>query len=132
MSKAKILLVDDDPDFILAVQTILESSNYQVICAMNREEGMKKLDAEKPDLAILDVMMDRPNDGFEMSRQIKEDTSYKDMPIIMLTSIDGLTGINFKSAMQSEDWLPVDAYLEKPVEPDTILNEVQNLLAKKS
>jgi len=52
------------------------------------------------------------------------------MPIIMLTSIDGMTGINFKAAMQSKDWLPVDAYLEKPVEPDTILEEIQKFLPK--
>lgn len=128
MSKVKILLVDDDPDFILAVQAILESNNYQVLSALNRKEGMEKLDKEKPDLTILDVMMEQPNDGFEMAREIRADGSYKNMPIIMLTSIDGLTGINFKAAMQSKDWLPVDAYLEKPVEPDTILKEIQKLL----
>jgi len=130
MRKAKILLVDDDPDFILAVQAILENNNYQVIPALNRKEGMEKLEEEKPDITILDVMMEQPNDGFEMAREIKEDNSYKDMPIIMLTSIDGMTGINFKAAMQSKDWLPVDAYLEKPVEPDTILEEIQKFLPK--
>ncbi len=130
MSRAKILLVDDDPDFILAVQAILENNNYQVIPALNRKEGMEKLESEKPDLTILDVMMEQPNTGFEMAREIKEDDSYKDMPIIMLTSIDGMTGINFKAAMQSKDWLPVDAYLEKPVEPDTILKEIQKFLPK--
>lgn len=132
MSKAKILLVDDDPDFILAIQAILENDDYEVVSAMNRDEGMEKLKSEKPDLAVLDVMMDRPNDGFEMSRQIKEDDSLKSLPVIMLTSIDGLTGINFKSAMKSSDWLPVDSYLEKPVEPETILAEIKTLLAKKS
>ena len=130
MSRAKILLVDDDPDFILAVQAILENNNYQVIPALNRKEGMEKLEAEKPDITILDVMMEQPNDGFEMARAIKKDDSYKDMPIIMITSIDGLTGINFKAAMQSKEWLPVDAYLEKPVEPDTILEEIQKFLSK--
>ncbi len=130
MSRAKILLVDDDPDFILAVQAILENSNYQVIPALNRKEGMEKLESEKPDLTILDVMMEQPNDGFEMAREIKKDDSYKDMPIIMLTSIDGLTGINFKAAMQSKEWLPVDAYLEKPVDPDAILEEIQKFLSK--
>ncbi len=130
MRKAKILLVDDDPDFILAVQAILENNNYQVIPALNRKEGMEKLEEEKPDITILDVMMEQPNDGFEMAREIKEDNSYKDMPIIMLTSIDGMTGINFKAAMQSKDWLPVDAYLEKPVEPNAILEEIQKFLPK--
>lgn len=128
MSRAKILLVDDDPDFILAVQAILENNNYQVIPALNRKEGMEKLAKEKPDITILDVMMEQPNDGFEMAREIRGDDTYKDMPIIMLTSIDGLTGINFKAAMQSKEWLPVDAYLEKPVEPDTILKEIKKLL----
>ena len=132
MSKGKILLVDDDPDFILAIKAILENNDYEVVSAMNREEGMEKLTSEMPDLAILDVMMDRPNDGFEMSRQIKEDDALKALPIIMLTSIDGLTGINFKAAMKNSDWLPADSYLEKPVEPDTILSEIQKLLAKKS
>jgi CheY-like chemotaxis protein len=130
MSKAKILLVDDDPDFILAIQAILENDDYEVVSAMNREEGMEKLKSEKPDLAVLDVMMERPNDGFEMSRQIREDESLKSIPLIMLTSIDGLTGINFKAAMKNDDWLPVDSYLEKPVEPEAILTEIKNLLAK--
>ncbi len=132
MEKAKILVVDDDADYIYLVKTILESEQYTVVTAGDKTEGMEKIRAEIPDLAILDVMMDVWNDGFEMSRQLKKDTQFKNMPVLLLTAVENKTGIDFKSTVGDPVWLPVDAFLNKPVEPDVLLSEVKILLSNKA
>ncbi len=129
MEKAKIMIVDDDADYIYVVKTLLENEQYTVVTAGGKKEGMEKIRAEKPDLAILDVMMDVWNDGFEMSRQLKKDTQFKNMPLLMLTAIENKTGIDFKSTAGDPLWLPVDAFLSKPVEPQTLLAKVKILLS---
>ena len=121
----KIIVVDDDQDILNAIKIILESQNYKVILAHNKEEGLEKINTEKPDLAILDVMMDATHDGFDMAREIKKSEEFKDLPIIMLTSIDVDTGVQFKSSMSDPNWLPADGYLDKPVEPEALLEEVK-------
>jgi CheY-like chemotaxis protein len=129
MEKAKIMIVDDDADYIYVVKTLLENEQYTVVTAGDKTEGMEKIRAEKPDLAILDVMMGVWNDGFEMSRQLKRDTRFKDMPVLMLTAVENKTGIDFKSTAGDPLWLPVDAFLSKPVEPQTLLAKVKILLS---
>ena len=131
MGKAKILIADDDPDMRASLQAILESQQYTVISAVDKTDGMEKIKAEKPDLAILDVMMSTWEDGFEMSRELKKDPQFKDMPILMLTGIKKETGIDFKATAGDPHWCPVDAYLEKPIEPDILLAEITKLMSKK-
>ncbi len=128
----KILLVDDDPDIIKALKIILENQKYNVITANNKADGFKKAKEEKPDIAILDVMMDSMHDGFELSRELREDPEFKNLPIILLTAIDSQTGVNFKSAFGNTDMLPINAYIEKPVSPHNLLTEIKTLLSKKS
>ncbi|MHC5060509.1 MAG: response regulator [Planctomycetota bacterium] len=128
MGSIKIVVVDDDQDLRDSLQAILESQQYSVVTAGSREEGMEKIKAEKPDLAILDVMMSTPQDGFEMSRDLKKDSEFKDMPILMLTGVKGESGIDFKSTAGDPAWLPVDGFLDKPVDPDILLSEVAKLL----
>jgi DNA-binding response OmpR family regulator len=130
MGKAKIVITDDDQDIRDSLQAILEAQQYDVITAADRVEGLEKIRAEKPDLAILDVMMTTWEDGFEMSRELKSDPEFKDMPIIMLTGIKEQTGLDFKSAAGDPVWCPVDGFLEKPIEPDILLAEVEKLLSK--
>ena len=132
MEKAKILIADDDPDIRDSLQAILESQQYTVVTAADKDEGMEKIRAEKPDLAILDVMMSTWEDGFEMSRELKKDPQFKDMPILMLTGIKDATGIDFKSTAGDPTWCPVDAFLEKPVEPGILLGEIAKLLSQKT
>ncbi|MBC8470634.1 MAG: response regulator [Planctomycetes bacterium] len=132
MTKAKILIAEDDPDFRDSLQAVLESQHYTVITAVNKADGMEKIKAEKPDLAILDIMMSTWVDGLQMSRELKNDPQFKDMPILILTGIKTEIGMDFKATVGDPQWCPVDAYLEKPIEPDVLLAEVANLLAVKT
>jgi len=126
------MIVDDDPDYINVVKTILENEQYTVVTAGDKIEGMEKIRAEKPDLAILDVMMNAWQDGFEMSRQLKKDPQFKNMPVLILTAVENRTGIGFKSTAGDPVWLPVDMFLDKPVEPQILLAEVKKLLSNKA
>ena len=130
MGKAAILIVDDDPDITEAMKVVLEHKNYAVNNAGSIEQAMESLKENRPDVIILDVMMDTPQDGFILSRQLKQDENYKDIPILMLTSVKDKMGIDFESAAGDESWLPVDEYLAKPVKPDVLLKKVESLLKK--
>lgn len=132
MAKAKIVIADDDQDLRDSLQAILENQQYTVITAADKTEGMEKIKTEKPDLAILDVMMATWQDGFEMSRELKKDPDFKDMPILMLTGVKEKSGIDFKSTAGDPTWCPVDAFLDKPVEPKFLLAEVEKLLSEKT
>ena len=131
MENAKILIVDDDMDLTKALQVTLESKQYRVVAANSKIEGMEKIKSEKPDLAILDVMMSAWQDGFEMAREIKSDPDSENICILMLTGVKDKTGINFKSTAGDPTWCPVDGFLDKPVEPEILLAEVEKLLSQK-
>jgi len=99
-----------------------------VITAGDKFAGFERARAEKPDLAILDVMMTTDQEGFEMAREMRKDPQLKDIPIIMLTSVDSVMGLNLKEMANDPKWLPVDSYLEKPVQPQKLLDEIKRLL----
>ena len=126
---AKILVVDDDVDFLEAQKTLLQAKGYAVIGAPDGEEGYQKAKAEKPDLMLLDVMMTYENEGFELARKLKEDPVTKNLPVIMITGIRKAKGLPF-SFEPDEDWLPVKAVIEKPVKPDELLRKVEEALKK--
>ena len=132
MKNAKIVVVDDDQDIRDSLEAILEDNQYSVVTAADKAEGLEKIRAEKPDLAILDVMMSTWQDGFEMARELKNDPELKDMPILMLTGVGNQTGFDFESTAGDPTWCPVDGYLKKPVEPDILLSEIEKLLLKKT
>ena len=131
MEKSKILIVDDDQDLTNAMKIALESEQLTVLSAASRAEGMEKIRNEKPDLIILDVMMQSWSDGFEMSRELKQDPRFKTIPILMHTAVKEKSGIDFKSTAGDSDWLPVDGFLNKPVEPQVLLAEVKRILSQK-
>ena len=128
MKKLKILIVDDDIDIVTALTAIIENSGYDVVSANSMKEGLETLKKIKPDLAILDVMMETNQAGFELARDIKKIKEFEDLPLLMLTSVGDVTGVNFQAAMSNADWLPADSYIEKPVEPDELIEEIKNLL----
>lgn len=124
----KILIIDDDPDFVETVKIVLESNNYQVLSANGPDEGLKKVAEEKPDLILLDVVWPDRKSGFQVCREIKNDPNYKKIPIIMLTSVDDKYGLEFKNVAGDETWLPSDDFLAKPVEPKVLLSKIDELL----
>jgi len=127
----KILIIDDDPDIVEAMKVVLESKNYEVAIAQSGEEGLEKARQIKPDLIVLDVMMESTDKGFDVARNLKKDENYKDIPILMLTAIKEKTGLGFEKEAGDPDWLPVDGYCEKPLKPDELISEVENLLRKR-
>ncbi len=131
MEKSKILIVDDDQDLTNAMKIALESEQFTVLSAASREEGMEKIRNDKPDLIILDVMMQSWSDGFEMSRELKQDPRFKTIPILILTAVKEKSGIDFKTTAGDPDWLPVDGFLNKPAEPQALLAEVKRILSQK-
>ena len=126
---AKILLVDDDPDFVDVNKLILENNGHEVICAFSGEEGWEKANSGNPDLFLLDVMMETPDEGFQLAYKIRADKKLKHKPIILLTSIGQVTGFKFDKD-GDEDFLPVEEYLEKPVMPEILLEKIAKALAK--
>ncbi|MDO8663142.1 MAG: response regulator [Candidatus Omnitrophota bacterium] len=126
-SKARILIIDDDPDIVQSMRVVLESKNYRVENATSGEEGLRMVKAEKPDLVILDVMMETSDKGFDVARKIKWDKDCKDIPILMLTAIKENTGLDFKNEAGDEVWLPVDDYCDKPLDPQVLISKVESL-----
>jgi DNA-binding response OmpR family regulator len=124
---AKILIVDDDPDIIDAGRLVLEREGFEVEGAPNRAVGMRRLEETRPDLLILDVMMEEPDDGLRMARDIRKGGNT--VPIIMLTSVNAAMGLNID---KDEEMVPVEEFQSKPVDPQTLVAKVKKLLAKES
>lgn len=122
---SKILIVDDDPDMVEAGRIVLEREGYSVESAPNFESGLAKLDEFEPDLLILDVMMEEADDGLRFARRARREG--KTLPIIMLTSVNRAMGIQIG---KDDEMVPVDEFLEKPVDPATLIEKVRMLLAK--
>lgn len=128
---AKILMIDDDPDVTLAVQIPLEATGYEFYSAGSSAEGLVKVMEVEPDLIILDVMMETATEGFQTSLKLRnpapdsEYAAYREIPILMLTAVHTTTPLRFAP---DEDYLPVDAFLEKSASPDEILAKVEELL----
>ncbi len=122
---AKILLVDDDYDFVSSVKIVLENAGYDIVTAHTRLKGLELFEQEKPDLAILDVMMDEPDDGFSLAQDLKR--KYKNVSILMLSSIGQVTGMSFG---KDNEMVPVDDFVEKPIMPNKLLEKVKQLLEK--
>ncbi|MBU0712467.1 response regulator [bacterium] len=120
---AKILIVDDDIDFVSAVKLVLTSNGFDTAVAYSRQEGMDKFVSEKPDLVLLDVMMDEPDDGFVLAQSLKKKS--KDTPILMLTSVGQVTGMDFD---KDSEMVPVDDFEQKPIMPNHLLEKVNQLL----
>lgn len=133
MTKKKILIVDDDPDQRLTIRLPLESAGYKVYEAANFDEGLAAAQKTRPDLFILDVMMDSATTGFQLALSMhspdpeSEFKDFRNIPIIMLTAIHSTTSLRFTP---DEYYLPVQDFLEKPVNPDVLLATVRKYLGE--
>jgi CheY-like chemotaxis protein len=128
--KAKILLVDDDVDFVEATKTVLESKPYEVIVALEGEEGLRKAKKENPDLILLDIIMP-VKDGFTTAEQFKKDPQLSKIPVIILTSFSTKgTGTSIPRSRVAT--LEAEDYIEKPGTPQELLRKVETYLKPKA
>ena len=125
----KILIIDDDIDLVEAIRLTLENEGFAVIDAQDGQKGLEKIKKEKPDLVLLDVMMTTQDEGFHIAYQIRNNEETADLPIIMLTAVGQETGFSFDKE-KDEDFLPVNEFLEKPVNPDTLIELVRTNLGQ--
>jgi CheY-like chemotaxis protein len=126
MAAAKVLLVDDDLDFVEATRTVLESVPYTVVVAYDGDEGLEKVQEEKPDLILLDIIMPT-KDGFYVCEKLKSDPKLWHIPIIMLTSLSQQISQTAYS-VQDGMMLEADDFIDKPVRPKELLARVARLL----
>jgi DNA-binding response OmpR family regulator len=127
--KHKILIIDDDIDLVEAMRLTLENNGFIVIDAQDGNKGLEKIEIEKPDLVLLDVMMETQDEGFHIAYQIRANAETADLPIIMLTAVGQETGFSFDKD-KDEDFLPVNEFLEKPVNPETLIEFVKSNLGQ--
>jgi len=131
--QTKILVIDDDPDIQASVKKVLESKSYQVIAALDGDEGLRKVVDERPDLIVLDVIMPGKT-GFEVCRELKTDPRYhffSEIPVLLLTVYPDdreKAHLSMREGMMME----AEEYLHKPFEPKELLNRVEELLRQKS
>ena len=130
---AKILLIDDDPDFREAVTAILTSASYTVIPASGPAEGKEKILAEKPDLVLLDIMMDSLFDGFSLCHNIKNSKEFEAVrktPIIFVSAVKQIAGSRFEFKGGEQGLAGPDDYIDKPVKPADLLARIEKHLRK--
>jgi len=123
--QAKILVVDDDPDFVEAMRLTLEPNGYTVVSAASGDEGLAKVKTESPNLVILDVIMSSVLDGLQMSRRMQESPQHKRIPILMVTSI---ANTDYAALFPTDEYISIDGFLSKPVSPNVLLERVAALL----
>ncbi len=130
MNKHKILLVDDDDAFVESNKDLLEAYDYEVFTASNGAEGLRKLQEIRPDLMILDVMMTTRTEGFNVARTARETPEGQSIPILLVTGV--MKAMEIPDSLTSDNkWLPVDRILEKPIEPATLVKEVNKIIERK-
>lgn len=131
---AKILIVDDDPDVVMSTRLCLEAEGHEVIEAKNGTECLARIRSQRPDLIILDVMMDTTTEGFQVTLKLKsqdptsEYYAFRDIPILILSAIHGRVPMRFDP---TDDYLPVDEFIDKPIDPDDLVKKVNALLEAK-
>jgi CheY-like chemotaxis protein len=130
---AKILVIDDDPDIVTAVTLALSSAGHQVVAANSGKQGLEKIQEEKPELIILDVMMETHTEGFQLALKLHSPDpasdlkQFKNIPILMLTAIHSTTPLHYEPDI---DYLPVDLFVDKPIDPDELIGKVSWIIAR--
>ena len=129
---ATILVIDDDKDVQLSVRMALEKAGHKVVEALSGKDGLEKIRSGKPDLIILDVMMDTSTEGFQLALRLRnpdptsELAEFRHIPILMLTAIHSTTPLRFEPDI---DYLPVELFVDKPIDPDDLIKKVEWVLS---
>lgn len=123
---AKILVVDDDPDFQDATRMVLEKDGHTVLSAFSGSEGYQTAKSQKPDLVVLDVIMDSVLDGVSMSQQMHDDPEVHNIPILMVTSI---ANTDYAELFPTDEYIHIRGFLSKPIQPKKLIEQVNKLLS---
>ena len=124
----KIMMIDDDPDFVAGIKSILEKADYNVNVAYNPKDGFQTLQAEHYDLLLLDIMMGRGAEGVALARKIRKDPKLKEMPVLIITGLREQIAFLFPGQSVHPHFVETDELVEKPVEPKLLLEKVSSLL----
>jgi CheY-like chemotaxis protein len=124
----RVLLVDDDPDFLSAVRMTLEAAGYEVLSARSGREAISLLRQSQVNVAVLDLMMEEPDSGITVAHFLRRQSEMAGIPVILATAVTEKTGFRVPLDDPDErDWLKVDAWVDKPVSPDVLLREIERL-----
>jgi DNA-binding response OmpR family regulator len=129
MGKKRILIIDDDVDFSDLNKAVLENNGFEVVTAFSGREGMDKVKFESPDLILLDLMMEKHDTGFGFAEKIKADPRYKNIPILMVSSVAEETGYAVSQDLDGY-WMKTDDFMNKPVTPEELVKRINSLLEK--
>ena len=127
MAEKTILVIDDDIDLVEIIRVTLENQGFKVIDAQTGERGLAMAKEQNPDLILLDVMMGKVDEGFQVAYELRSDEVTADVPILMLTAVTDQTGFDFDPA-RDKDFLPVNEFLEKPISPRNLVDMIRKHL----
>jgi CheY-like chemotaxis protein len=124
---AKILVVDDDPDFVSATKIVLEKNDHEVISASSGDTGYQRAKGDRPDLVLLDVIMDTVLDGLSVSQRMHDDPELRNIPIIMVTSI---ANTDYAELFPTDEYIHINAFMSKPFSGEELMRQVNKYLPK--
>jgi len=127
MTKKKILLIDDNSDFRFTMGVYLEKNGFEVISAEDGKQGWEKIQSERPDIVLLDVMMEQMFSGFEVCRLVRSKNEFKHLPIIGISAMANEIGVKYNQNTDEEYFSP-DEFLDKPVDKELLLKSINKLL----
>lgn len=126
----KVLIVDDDPAFVDSIRDLLEAFGYVVTTAFSGAEGVERARTDRPEVMILDVMMRTETEGFEAARAVREIPELHGMGVVLVTGVSATLKLP-QGLVPDDTWLPVDRILEKPINPDRLIKEIERVLEKR-
>jgi DNA-binding response OmpR family regulator len=128
MTQTRLLIIDDDPDYVDGIRSILEKADYEVDVAYNPKDGFKAIKSGKYNLLLLDIMMGRGAEGVMVARKINKDPVLRQIPVLIITGLREQITFLFPGQSVHPRFLPTDELLEKPVDPKVLLEKVETLL----
>lgn len=127
-AQKKLIIIDDDPDYVAGIKSVLQTANYSVDVAYNPKDGFKALQTNRYDLLLLDIMMGRGAEGVALARKIRKDPKLRELPVLIITGLREQIAFLFPGQPVHPHFVENDELLEKPVEPKLLLEKVSGLL----
>lgn len=124
----KLLIIDDDPDFVAGIKSILDAAGFETEVAYNPKDGLKALTEKKYDLLLLDIMMGRGAEGIMIARKLRKDAKLREMPVLIITGMREQIAFLFPGEPVHPRFVEVDELVEKPVEPRLLIEKVNSLI----